>query len=246
MKQKLTAKEEEIMNIFWQKGELCIRELVDSFPEPKPGYTTVSKQVGFLEDKGFLQRRPWPLDSIPAEKHPLLIHYHGLTIYRSMVCKQADLILAMTQYGERWTPEEKKKNFFFYDSVTTHDSSLSMAVFSLLANEIGEVGTAYDYFMSSARLDLDDMHHNTKDGLHMANMAGTWTGLVKGFGGMRYRGGVLSFAPVLPPQWQGYRFRVSVRGSCVELTMGAEGPGYRLVSGPALTIRSYGKELELK
>ena len=198
------------------------------------------------QDDGFLDRRPWPLDSIPAEKHPLLIHYHGLTIYRSMVCKQADLILAMTQYGERWSLEEKKKNFFFYDSVTTHDSSLSMAVFSLLANEIGETRTAYDYFMSSARLDLDDMHRNTKDGLHMANMAGTWTGLVKGFGGMRCRDGALSFAPVLPPQWQGYRFRVSVRGSCVEVTMGAEGPRYRLVSGPAITIRSYGRVLELK
>ena len=197
------------------------------------------------QDDGFLQRRPWPLDSIPAEKHPLLIHFHGLTIYRSMVCKQADLILAMTRYGERWTMEEKRKNFFFYDSVTTHDSSLSMAVFSLLANEIGETATAYDYFMSSARLDLDDMHHNTKDGLHMANMAGTWTGLVMGFGGMRLREGKLSFAPVLPPQWQGYRFRVTVRGSCVEVCMRAGGPEYRLVSGDGVTITSYGKEIAL-
>ncbi|MCR5826418.1 MAG: glycoside hydrolase family 65 protein [Oscillospiraceae bacterium] len=192
------------------------------------------------QDDGFLERRPWPLGTIPPERHPLLMHYHGLNIYRGLVCKQADLILAMTQYGERWTMEEKRKNFFFYDSVTTHDSSLSMAVFSLLANEIGETGTAYDYFMSSARLDLDDMHHNTKDGLHMANMAGTWTGLVRGFGGMRFRDGVLSFTPVLPPQWQGYRFRVRVRGSCVELCMNAGGPACRLVSGPPVTVKLNG------
>ena len=208
------------------------------YPAPRDGIVP--------QDDGFLDRRPWPLDTIPAEKHPLLIHFHGLDIYRAMVCKQADLILAMTQYGERWTLEEKRKNFFFYDSVTTHASSLSMAGFSLLANEIGEVGTAYDYFMSSARLDLDDMHHNTKDGLHMANMAGTWTGLTRGFGGMRCRDGKLSFAPVLPPKWQGYRFRVLYRGRCVEVSMGAEGPSYRLVSGAPITVSSCGKEIELQ
>ena len=208
------------------------------YPAPRDGIVP--------QDDGFLDRRPWPLDTIPAEKHPLLIHFHGLDIYRAMVCKQADLILAMTQYGERWTLEEKRKNFFFYDSVTTHDSSLSMAVFSLLANEIGEVGTAYDYFMSSARLDLDDMHHNTKDGLHMANMAGTWTGLTRGFGGMRCRDGKLSFAPVLPPKWQGYRFWVLYRGRCVELSMNADGPSYRLVSGAPITISSCGKDIELQ
>ena len=198
------------------------------------------------QDDGFLDRKPWPLDTIPVDKHPLLIHYHGLTIYRHMVCKQADLILAMTRFGERWTAEEKRKNFFFYDSVTTHDSSLSMAVFSILANEIGEHQTAYDYFMSSARLDLDDMHRNTKDGLHMANMAGTWIGLAEGFGGMRCRNGKLSFAPALPPRWNGYRFRVLYRGRCVEVDMDQEGPSYRLVSGAPITIFSYGKELKLQ
>ena len=198
------------------------------------------------QDDGFLERRPWPLESIPADKHPLLMHYHGLTIYRAMVCKQADLILAMTRFGERWSREEKRKNFFFYDAVTTHDSSLSTAVFSILANEIGETDKAYAYFMSSARLDLDNTHRNTKDGLHMANMAGTWMGLAQGFGGMRIRQGRLSFAPALPQQWQGYRFRVLFRGSCVELSMRAEGPRYRLVSGPPLTILSYGEALELR
>ena len=200
----------------------------------------------YPQDDGFLDRKPWPLDTIPAEKHPLLIHYHGLTIYRHMVCKQADLILAMTQYGSRWTMEEKKKNFAFYDSVTTHDSSLSMAVFSILANEIGEIGTGYDYFMSSARLDLDDMHHNTKDGLHMANMAGTWTGLVRGFGGMRCRAGQLSFSPVCPPQWQGYSFRVGYRGRRIQVDVDANGPRFTLLSGAPITISSFGKTLELK
>ena len=199
----------------------------------------------YPQDDGFLDRKPWPLETIPPENHPLLIHYHGLTIYRHMVCKQADLILAMTQYGDRWTMEEKKKNFAFYDSVTTHDSSLSMAVFSILANEIGEVKTGYDYFMSSARLDLDDMHHNTKDGLHMANMAGTWTGLVRGFGGMRSGKGKLCFAPVCPPQWQGYSFCVGYRGRNIQVIVNGEGAEYKLLSGEPFTIFSFGKPVEL-
>ena len=216
------------------------REAADKmyYPAPVDGI--------YPQDDDFLNRKPWPLDTIPADKHPLLIHYHGLTIYRHQVCKQADLILAMTQYGECWTLEEKKKNFAFYDSVTTHDSSLSMAVFSILANEIGEIGTGYDYFMSSARLDLDDMHHNTKDGLHMANMAGTWTGLVRGFGGMRCRKGELSFAPVCPPQWQGYAFCVGYRGRTIRVSVNADGAKYELLNGEPITIRSHGESVELR
>ena len=207
------------------------------YPAPEDGI--------YPQDDDFLKRKPWPLDSIPGENHPLLMYYHGLTIYRHMVCKQADLILAMTQYGERWTLEEKKKNFDFYDSVTTHDSSLSMAVFSILANEIGNVQTGYDYFMSSARLDLDDMHHNTKDGLHMANMAGTWTGLVRGFGGMRFKDGELRFAPVCPPQWQGYSFCVGYRGRTVQVSVDADGAHYSLLRGEPITIYSCGEPVEL-
>ena len=208
------------------------------YPAPRDGI--------YPQDDGFLDRQPWPLDSIPADMHPLLMHYHGLVIYRHRICKQADLILAMTQYGDRYTPEEKKKNFAFYDSVTTHDSSLSMAVFSILANEIGEEKLAYDYFMSSARLDLDDRHHNTKDGLHMANMAGTWNCVTKGFGGMRCREGVLSFAPVCPAQWQGYSFRVRFHGRLIQVRCTAQGAEYQLLQGEPLGILSYGQPVQLQ
>ncbi|MBR4474796.1 MAG: glycoside hydrolase family 65 protein [Oscillospiraceae bacterium] len=197
------------------------------------------------QDDGFLARKPWPLESIPAEKHPLLMHYHGLTIYRHMVCKQADLILAMILFGDRYTEEEKKKNFAFYDSVTTHDSSLSMAVFSILAAEIGEIRKACDYFLSSARLDLDNIHHNTKDGLHMANMAGTWIGMTRGFGGMRIRDGMLSFAPVCPPEWESFSFCVCFRGRIIRVHADHSGASYELKSGDAITILSCGKPVTL-
>ena len=206
------------------------------------------------QDDGFLERKPWPLDSIPPENHPLLMHYHGLTIYRHMVCKQADLILAMILFGDRYTIEEKKKNFAFYDSVTTHDSSLSMAVFSILAAEIGEIRKACEYFLSSARLDLDNIHHNTKDGLHMANMAGTWIGMTRGFGGMRLRreasplgrNDMLSFAPVCPPEWESYSFCVTFRGRLIRVHADKNGASYELLRGEKMTILSYGEPVTLQ
>ena len=204
-------------------------------------YCPPAKDGIYPQDDGFLERQPWPLDSIP-----LLMYYHGLVIYRHMVCKQADLILAMTQYGERYTLEEKKKNFAFYDSVTTHDSSLSMATFSILANEIGEIRKAYDYFMSSARLDLDDMHRNTKDGLHMANMAGTVNGIIRGFGGMRIREGELCFAPVCPPQWKGYTFCVRFCDRSIRVRVRKDGAEYTLLQGEPITIYADGKKQTLR
>ena len=120
-----------------------------------------------------------------------------------------------------------------------------MAVFSILASEIGEKDKAYDYFMSSARLDLDDIHRNTRDGLHMANMAGTWNCMTRGFGGMRLRNGCLCFAPVCPPQWKAYSFCVSFRGRCVRVRVSADGPEYELLRGGPLTIFSYGEPVEL-
>lgn len=197
------------------------------------------------QDEGFLDREPWPLESIPASQRPLLLHFHPLTIYRRRICKQADLILAMLRWGEDYSLEDKKRNFAFYDSVTTHDSSLSMAVFSILASEIGLADKAYDYFMSSARLDLDDMHHNTRDGLHMANMAGTWLGLTQGFGGLRCRDGQLSFAPVCPQQWEGYSFRLAYRGRLVQVDADHGGARCRLIHGEPITVKMYGETVEL-
>lgn len=207
------------------------------YPAPKGGI--------YPQDDDFLQRKPWPLESIPADKRPLLMHYHGLTIYRHMICKQADLILAMVQYGRFYTKAEKKQNFHFYDRVTTHDSSLSMAIFSILASEIGEKQKAYDYFMSSARLDLDDMQHNSKDGLHLANMAGTWNCMVRGFGGMRFEGDTISFHPVCPDQWKGYSFRVIFRGRTIEVSVTPDGASYQLLGGEPIEILAEGEKVLL-
>lgn len=200
----------------------------------------------YLQDDGFLDRKPWALDTIPKENFPLLLHYHPLVIYRHQVCKQADLILAMFLLGDKFTIQEKHGNFDYYDKITTHDSSLSMATFSVMASELGYFEKAYDYFRGTARLDLDDTHNNTKDGLHMANMAGTWMGIVNGFAGMRTYDGMLSFSPVLPASWQQYSFRLAYCGRVIEVCMDKSGVSYSLVSGNPMAVLSYGTPVKIE
>lgn len=200
----------------------------------------------YLQDDTFLDRIPWDLKEIPKENFPLLLHYHPMVIYRHMVCKQADLILAMYLLGNYFTLEEKKKHFEFYDKVTTHDSSLSMAVFGIIASEFRDKEKAYECFGGSARLDLDDNHNNVKDGLHMANMAGTWMSIVNGFAGMRSYEGRLSFNPYLPDGWNRYAFKISFKGRVIGVEVNGEGTKYHLLEGEAVTILHMDEELLVK
>jgi len=210
-------------------------------------YVPQDEETGLIwQDDGFMDRKPWPLDSIPKENFPLLLHYHPLVIYRHQVCKQADTVLAMLLLADRFTKKEKEIAFRFYDSVTTHDSSLSMAAFSAVASRIGDQEKAYDYFSETARLDLDDTHGNTRDGLHMANMAGTWVCVASGFAGMRVTGDAVSFDPILPERLKGYGLRIWAHGRLIELRVNGDGVHYRLVEGDPITIIDRGNPLELK
>jgi alpha,alpha-trehalose phosphorylase len=140
------------------------------------------------------------------------------------VCKQADLVLAMHWRGDAFTPGEKARNFRYYEARTVRDSSLSACTQAVLAAETGHLELAHDYLGEAALTDLHDSHSNTRDGVHLAALAGAWIALVAGFGGMRDHGGILSFAPRLPSRinrldfsliWRGLRLRVSVRSGDV-------------------------------
>ena len=114
--------------------------------------------------------------------------------------KQADLVLAMHWRGDAFTAEEKARNFAYYEALTVRDSSLSACMQAVIAAEVGHLELAYDYFGEAALMDLDDLEHNTRDGLHIASLAGTWIAAVAGFGGMRDHDGELNFMPRLPPE----------------------------------------------
>ncbi len=199
-----------------------------------------------LQDDDFLNRAPWDFENTPPDKYPLLMHYHPLVIYRHQVCKQADLVLALFLLGNRFTMEDKRRNFDFYEKITTHDSSLSKCIFSIMAAEIGDLDKAYRYFLETVRTDLDDIQGNTKDGIHAANMAGAWMCLAYGFAGMRIYDGRLIFNPVLPPAWQKYQLKVNFQGRTIEVLVDAKGAFFKLLQGSPLTLSCNGEKIELK
>lgn len=197
------------------------------------------------QDDSFLSKKPWDFANTPTDNYPLLLHYHPLVIYRHQVCKQADVVLALLLLSEEFALEDKRRDFDFYERVTTHDSSLSSCIFSIVASEIGYRDKAYAYFMETARLDLDNTHANTEYGVHTAAMAGTWLGVAYGFGGMRLLESGLRFAPTLPGQWTGYRFQVRVHGALLAVEVSPGGAGYRLLEGERLLLTHHGEAIEL-
>jgi len=165
------------------------------------------------QDDFFLDREVWDLPNTPMSVRPLMLHYHPLVIYRFQVLKQADVVLALFLQGDRFSLEEKRKDFEYYDPITTGDSTLSAVVQSIVASEVGYHEAALRYFHDSLYVDLGDLHGNTSDGMHIASTGGVWNALVFGFGGMRDHGPRLSFDPRLPETWSSLAFRVLWRGS---------------------------------
>ncbi|MFO7850530.1 MAG: beta-phosphoglucomutase [Spirochaetia bacterium] len=194
------------------------------------------------QDDSFLNKEVWPIESIPEEKRPLLLHYHPLVIYRHQVIKQADTVLALFLQGDEFSIAEKKRDFDYYDRLTTGDSSLSPCVQSIIASEVGYEELAYSYFTRTARIDLDDVNGNVRDGLHTAAMAGTWASIVQGFAGMRDYGGMLSFCPRLPRGWKRLSFNLTVGGVLLEVTITHNEVAYTLKEGESLGIVHRGKE----
>lgn len=203
------------------------------------------------QDDGFLAKPRWPFDDAASAgsdhgpKRPLLLHYHPLVIYRHQICKQADVLLALLLLGEQFSLEDKRRDFDYYEPITTHDSSLSRCIFGILASEVGYDDKAYAYFAEGVRADLDDHHHNTRHGVHTAAMAGAWLGVVAGFAGLRMRKRMPTFAPTLPAGWQRYSFKLRLAGAQLQVDIHADGCSYRLLEGSWLAFRHDGQTVVL-
>ncbi|TAL12705.1 MAG: glycoside hydrolase family 65 protein [Frankiales bacterium] len=198
------------------------------------------------QSEGFTEHAFWDFSRTPAEEYPLMLHHPYFQLYRHQVVKQADLVLAMQLCSDAFTPEQKRRNVDYYEPLTVRDSSLSSATQAVLAAEVGYLSLAYDYAAEAALMDLHDLHHNTAGGLHMASLAGAWTALVAGFGGMRDHAGELSFAPSLPEGLDRLAFRL-VRGDRVlSVEIRPSEAVYSLVKGDTpMTIRHHGAEVEV-
>ena len=190
------------------------------------------------QDDGFLDKPHWPFAAQPGDDRPLLLQYHPLTLYRHQVCKQPSVVLAHVLAGDFVTPEQKQRDFDYYEPLTVHDSSLSASSWCILAAELGRLERALQYFRDGSRLDLDDLHGNASHGAHMASMAGSWLSLVWGFGGLRIdRDGSLRFRPQLPGPWASYHFTVLWRGRRLRVEVRSGSARYQLTEGAPLTIQ---------
>lgn len=198
------------------------------------------------QDDGFLDKEVWDFAKTPYYNYPLLLHYHPLVIYRYQVCKQPDVILAQLLLDDLFPVEQKRRDYQYYEPITTHDSSLSPAIFSTAASELGFYDDAYKFFMLAARLDIDNRYRDTHHGIHLANMAGSWLALVYGFGGMRTTGGRLKFNPYLPNKWKSYCFRIIFKGARLELKVRANKVTYSLLKGDSICFSHGSKEISLK
>ena len=197
------------------------------------------------QSEGFTCHAIWDFEATRPDQYPLLLHFPYFDLYRKQVIKQADLVLALHLRGDAFTAEEKERDFAYYEALTVRDSSLSAATQAVMAAEIGHLELAYDYLGEAALVDLADLAQNTADGLHMASLAGAWTGLVEGFGGMRAGGGRLRFAPRLPSAISRLAFRVRYRGRRIAVAVDHEEATYELRDGDPITIEHHGDAFEL-
>jgi alpha,alpha-trehalose phosphorylase len=194
------------------------------------------------QDAFFLDREVWDLEGTPADKRPLLLHYHPLVIYRFQVLKQADVVLALFLQGNHFTAEDKLADFDYYDPLTTGDSTLSAVVQSIMAAEVGYQGLAQEYFAQALYVDLGDLHHNAADGVHVASAGGVWTALVSGFGGMRDHDGLLSFDPRLPADWPELAYPLQWHGSALMITVTRDALRVEVRSGDPVDFSVRGRD----
>ncbi|MBK0419269.1 glycoside hydrolase family 65 protein [Leucobacter sp. CSA1] len=199
------------------------------------------------QDAHFLEREVWDLAATPPEQKPLLLHFHPLVIYRFQVLKQADVVLALLLASDEFSREEKQRDFEYYDALTTGDSTLSAVVQSIIAAEVGYRDLAYRYFDHALRVDLDNLHFNSADGVHIASAGGVWMMLVQGFAGMRDAGRRLTFDPRLPAHWNALRFKLEWRGSRLAIDLSQQTMRFEMVEGyHPVTVTVRGEEYEIR
>jgi alpha,alpha-trehalose phosphorylase len=211
------------------------RDAAEAMLVPYDGVLGVHPQA-----EEFTEHAVWDFDGTGPENYPLMLHFPYFELYRKQVVKQADLVLALFVRGDAFSPEDKARNFEYYERITVRDSSLSACIQAVMAAEVGHLELAYDYFAEAARLDLGDIHHNTKDGIHLASLAGTWIAAVSGFGGMRDHAGALSFAPRLPRRVARLSFRVGFAGRRLKVEVNDRRARYTLLDGDPLEITHHG------
>ena len=172
----------------------------------------------FLQQDGFLDKEIIPACDLPKSERPINQKWSWDRILRSCYIKQADVLQGLYLFENKFSKTELERHFNFYEPLTVHESSLSPCVHSILAASIDRMPKAYELYLRTARLDLDDYNHEVHEGCHITSMAGTWMSIVQGFGGMRiWDDGKLTFNPQIPKEWKSYSFTINFRGNIIKV-----------------------------
>ena len=199
----------------------------------------------YLQQDGFLDKELITADELDRSQRPINQKWSWDRILRSPYIKQADTLQGIYLFEEQFTLDEIARHFDFYEPFTVHESSLSPCVHSILAAKLDRMSKAYDLYLRTSRLDLDDYNKEVEEGLHITSMAGTWMSIVEGFGGMRVVEDKLSFTPRIPAEWKAYSFKVNFRNRVLKVKVSKEETSFELEGQQEMSIRIYGKRLVL-
>ena len=212
--------EQLILNLQFKENEETAlwNHIADNMYYPKDD----AKHI-FLQQDGFLDKEIIPVHDLNPAERPLNQNWSWDRILRSCYIKQADVLQGLYFFGNKFDRETLRSNYEFYEPLTVHESSLSPCVHAILAARLGREDDAYNFYLRTSRLDLDDYNNDTEDGLHITSMAGTWMSVVEGFAGMQVKNGKLGFSPFLPKQWKSYSFNITFRGALINILVNRDG-----------------------
>jgi maltose phosphorylase len=225
------------------------------FPEETTRWEEITRNLHFAYDEtrkvfiqqdGFLDKELKPATSIPEEERPINQHWSWDRILRSCFIKQADVLQGLYFLEEDYDTDTIKRNFDFYEPMTVHESSLSACVHSIMASRIGNIRKAYELYLRTARLDLDDYNREVSEGLHITSMAGTWLAIVEGFGGMRILSDRVALNPLIPAEWKSYSFHARFRENLFEVRVTAKTIEIKNNSGESLRFAVFDKQCDIK
>jgi len=215
-------------------------DIVEKIYQPKLAGTLL-----YLQQDGFLDKEDQTVADLDPSHRPINQKWSWDRILRSVFIKQADVLQGMYFFEDHFDIETIRENFLYYESRTVHESSLSPCVHSVLACKLDMEEKAYEMYLRTSRLDLDDYNHEADEGLHITSMAGTWMAVIEGFGGKRIRDGVLSFDPMIPKHWDSYSFNLVYRGSVISITVNTNEVTVENKSSESVKLKLYSTAHEI-
>lgn len=245
----------EVIEYLRQSGATGNLEKLQVADEERKQWRSIAEQMYlpydkeldvFVQHDTFLDKDLMPVDELKPEERPINQKWSWDRILRSCFIKQADVLQGIYFLNDQFTLEAKRRNFEFYEPMTVHESSLSPCIHSILAAEIGMEEKAVEMYKRTARLDLDNYNNDTEDGLHITSMTGSWLSIVQGFAGMRTSGGMLSFNPLLPKDWEQYSFKINYRDRLIKVTVSKENTVLELLKGNDLKLQLKGEAVLLE